>query len=964
MEGQLSRAGSDLISTLISLKHAGAAFAAHRALQRLAEFCFDSIDPKIGKLPSVWTRRLLEEISEVERVRDSTLRRSTGFALGFLAIMRSEVASKADQQTLCPFVLAELLKLSLPPSQRILDYFEKIKLSRAFSNSAFPNLPLIFSCQNRPHEIRSRVHALNILRLIILDSPMAQEIIPFVGQVIISSIAGYTDEAWAVRNSSTMAFAAVMLRTIDADKNAANVGTTGNNSTTLGEVFKSYPNLSPFLNAVLSSADICDLGAQPTPPQFPILLLLSRVQPISISGQESREHGEHFIKGVFGCLLHRNYSIRRAASQAIANLCAGPSGHSVSSLPAMFSGCHRLLRDGVMRGDWDAVHGALMAIEELAGRFAEAANLLRNAGLIQYFLRVTRFEKLPSFLPPLCTAVALDIINSVSRLRNGGESWTQLLEENCEGAISILQAGSIPSDGSSALAVTAARVICCNLVPRVWDLTSAVECHRELSKLGSLLSSNSIDARLHACKSFKKSIYINIDELLANDSVTYDCRGSKLIAVCDTLVLAIEKELGRESADNIHPPTLRRLSRCLLECIGGHRTLHRSSAERLKTLPTKLTSSIEALAYRLLDQDKLANEPDFRCETPLSGNGLEMLSFVVAEHLHQSTEESVLSHLDEIQAFASIVKRLNDHNLSWRLRYSAAVSVENSKLLEYTGLNVTLKQIQHRLLEEVLLMLQDHDPDIRCVAGRAAQGMRRANESNPQKKFFVSLSELVLERTYEYVYSLSYAGDGASQHYAEHLLHGILGRCQELEAKLRMVQTELKNTESAGDTARLLNVGTGRKIFEDEIANPYEEPALANQLAFHSLLRLDLPTLSGPVLAIATQLIKQCQEMLSIVKTSSGECRAQDLLHDVTRFKWIFTEIHSLVVAVSVIIFIGGEGAENNQQVASDILSASDNDKLHPSVRMALQVLASAAPRNDETCRGVRQCLFLLPESM
>lgn len=68
---------------------------------------------------------------------------------------------------------------------------------------------------------KSRVHALNILRLAIMDAPLAKEIHTFAGDAIFSSLLGYNDfNSWAVRNSSTMVFSSVMLRVIDADKNA------------------------------------------------------------------------------------------------------------------------------------------------------------------------------------------------------------------------------------------------------------------------------------------------------------------------------------------------------------------------------------------------------------------------------------------------------------------------------------------------------------------------------------------------------------------------------------------------------------------------------------------------------------------------------------------------------------------------------------------------------------------------
>ncbi len=61
---------------------------------------------------------------------------------------------------------------------------------------------------------------MNILRLVILDAPLATQMREFVGDSIIVSLIGYKDSSWAVRNSATMCFAAAMLRVVDADKNA------------------------------------------------------------------------------------------------------------------------------------------------------------------------------------------------------------------------------------------------------------------------------------------------------------------------------------------------------------------------------------------------------------------------------------------------------------------------------------------------------------------------------------------------------------------------------------------------------------------------------------------------------------------------------------------------------------------------------------------------------------------------
>ena len=151
----LNQAGMLLISTLTSLKHAGAAFAAHRALQQIAEHCLDSSESFIAKLPALWAQRLLDEISETEKVRDSTLRRSTGYALGFLAIMRSEMSAKVEPRTLCTYILSQILTLSLPAKHDLDMFLSKVGLSPTQLESVFSILSAERNT-NLGHEVRMR----------------------------------------------------------------------------------------------------------------------------------------------------------------------------------------------------------------------------------------------------------------------------------------------------------------------------------------------------------------------------------------------------------------------------------------------------------------------------------------------------------------------------------------------------------------------------------------------------------------------------------------------------------------------------------------------------------------------------------------------------------------------------------------------------------------------------------------
>ena len=65
--------------------------------------------------PDQWASRILYEISSQETVRDSTLRRSTGYALGLLSLMRTQPSlATSSSAGLCQSILAQIVRYSLP----------------------------------------------------------------------------------------------------------------------------------------------------------------------------------------------------------------------------------------------------------------------------------------------------------------------------------------------------------------------------------------------------------------------------------------------------------------------------------------------------------------------------------------------------------------------------------------------------------------------------------------------------------------------------------------------------------------------------------------------------------------------------------------------------------------------------------------------------------------------------------
>jgi len=214
-------AGAILLTTLQTLKHMGVAFSCQKALQKISEFCFSA--DKLSNLPGKWSEKLVDSISNKLTVHESTLRRSSGYAFGFLSILGALAKSKkvVTASVMFPKVLRVLIKLALPSASEM----EKVKIGLGLPKFCF----VAFGgggevgdfVKDDEYDWKCRVHALNILRLMLLDATLAAEMVLYASDAIMAAIIGFDDGTWAVESSTTMVYTAAMLRVIDVDKNAS-----------------------------------------------------------------------------------------------------------------------------------------------------------------------------------------------------------------------------------------------------------------------------------------------------------------------------------------------------------------------------------------------------------------------------------------------------------------------------------------------------------------------------------------------------------------------------------------------------------------------------------------------------------------------------------------------------------------------------------------------------------------------
>jgi hypothetical protein len=775
------------------------------------------------------------------------------------------------------------------------------------------------------YEERARVHALNVLRMILLDAPLSHEVFPFVGLAFVSSIFGYVDHEWAVRNSSTMVFAAAMLRSVDSDKNASNTGATSNNAISVAELFRAYPSLPNFLLAVLKSCVDGMFQEQHVPPMLPILLLLARLQPVTLSGQDSITLADPLVPVILRCLDHGYLSVRKAAARALRNLSSGDK-HSASSMVSILSTCEqnvRLVLDWkkvpVPGNLWNLLHGSLLTIRELLNQSVDVKQELRGMELYNDLWPVARSFGGNRRLPPPCLSLVVEILASLA-----GEEDSGLVLEVCDQIIARLELinGQTNLIGSAELGSRVASVSMNVITAKLWCVSLPPEERKVmLQRASSLMTSCQIDVRLTATKMFKKSIYHGIDALAGfpegKDIVEY---------LTEVLLRALQTEISRDSDPGdfvgAHPPSLRRLSRCLLECLEANTRLGVVSKEFFDVtdvlLNRKLGTSAEGAQITL---------------TSVEGNAVELISFFIAG-----------VSMEDQRRFFSLVTRLSDPAGNWRLRHSAAVALGRSRVLQADS--KTPSDIRLNMMFTWMSLMQDADVDVRYTAAKAVKW---------EEKMETLVSEFALAQSF---YALCASLPRIPL--VKALLTYLVNSTDGLEENLREVEEGREQVEGSlgGETEDIfVQDASQRKIFEVEDPNPYREHCLTGQLAVSALARyLSWTDRSQQSLVdVSRILLARCcrvlQELIEGFDTVT--------MLDATRKPNVFPSLHNMLLAICAVQSITDSREtvyRHVRRLAGSLVA--QGSVLHQQIAQAVRCLAYES--NESVSEVIHQCCFLL----
>ncbi|KAI8891289.1 hypothetical protein K501DRAFT_235278 [Backusella circina FSU 941] len=271
---------------LTCIRHRGAFSAVYPAYVSLNTRLITCRDPALSQLPGQW---LDDNLDSLTSSNISITRRSAGLPLCILAIVSSESGTK---KTLLSKAMHYLLELAsaVPPA----DADQRIDLPQ--------------------------VHAYNIMRTIFMDSKLGTHVLEYASDGFSLAINGFSSFSWAIRNCSVMLFSTLLQRTFGTKKIKDEHSTV--NTLTGREFFVRFPDLHPYLlkelEVAMNQLSTNDMGVHPG--LFPILTLLSRMQPTKADGDEEKNVLSPFVPLVMPCAASAIYKTREMAARALVPL--------------------------------------------------------------------------------------------------------------------------------------------------------------------------------------------------------------------------------------------------------------------------------------------------------------------------------------------------------------------------------------------------------------------------------------------------------------------------------------------------------------------------------------------------------------------------------------------------------------------------------------------------------------------
>ncbi|OWZ19336.1 hypothetical protein PHMEG_0006428 [Phytophthora megakarya] len=935
--------GETLLNSLFELKHKGAVAMAYQAFEGVcrAFLAHGEQNPVLGGLPARWADRLLERLERSEQ--HFILRRSSGFAFSFVAILRAEPRNSAA--VILPKVMASLLRLAGEDT----DAAEKR------------------DTHQEHHSLwRARVHALNILKLICQDGVLAEDVACYVVDMFELAVRGFDCGSWAVRNSSMMLFAAATQRAI-GDKRIADGGT--HQQVTSDDVFSRFQQLRSFLARELSrllandSKPSSALGGAAPPGLYPLLLFLSRLRPGDEDDQRVADATDSpcddgsglasFVPLVMKCASQPTMAIRHMAAKVVAAIVSDADAASVltmliAKLPQGVRSSSDQPKDA--KGlSHNYVHGVLAQIRHLTTKFLSVAGDQKKSTPILKDAQAELFEVVVTKLLPstmwLWTAQSAQTINAAIRaeLVATVDVVTKFYAGNASGTLALLKSDPAKQEFVQSVQIIQAEV--------------------ELQLLQRCNSDRSTGVHL----STQPGMYV-LDRSLVSiwfSSWVMPANGQQLDALVKKMltsnVLQIRKKAIKQFANKLVATNLNIDSAAALQTILIGQFLTEAHP---KVRARQLQLLVRCQHYQPISgaepqrrqlEAHLVRTLSVSADTQVLAPALELLALMA----HHELSTFISSEKDDTvlyQTLAQEIELRSDENQPLILRRAAASALHHSGLLllhTMQGFGVLSTSIALTGWMSALRLLQDDEVRVRAVARHAVQ------EATSQRG---SMSDAtVLPVAVDYI-ATSFA---RTEHGADSL--------SKMLFKLIDAPSVLTAYSGAAGAKAQDWDDLYRRIFESESNNYFAERDVLAQNIVYSMLARSIE--DGEIMRllrkqILTAVVGTLTTLNQEARRSSEE--GEQWLGGITYYTDVFAPLFGLLAAgVAVVTSTSCPLADDLQtlraqvrEMAQDACKIHTNDDItHPLIFRALELLSS----NDEDTlkqtdiQPVRELLYLTP---
>ncbi|XP_028780500.1 thyroid adenoma-associated protein homolog [Neltuma alba] len=335
---QLETIGNHFLEVLLKMKHNGAIDKTRAGFTALCNRLLCSNDPRLCRLTECWMEQLMHRTVAKSQTVDDLLRRSAGIPAAFIALFLSE--PEGTPKKLLPQALRWLIDVASGSLLENNETESKNGLTCKFVSKGCDRENVYSQASKiRDEGVIPTVHAFNVLRATFNDTNLATDTSGFSAEALIISIRSFSSPYWEIRNSACLAYTALVRRIIGFlnvhKRESARRAITGL------EFFHRYPPLHSFLlNELQVATELLqpapstnsefNLGNNLHPSLCPILILLSRLKPSSVTGETGDELDPFLLMPfIRRCSIQSNLRVRVLASRALVSLVSNEKLSSV-----------------------------------------------------------------------------------------------------------------------------------------------------------------------------------------------------------------------------------------------------------------------------------------------------------------------------------------------------------------------------------------------------------------------------------------------------------------------------------------------------------------------------------------------------------------------------------------------------------------------------------------------------------